>query len=1331
MSRPPGDEAPPAQQGCKRAPYHYSNSPQAVASPHGSRPAGRQTVYGSQPKLRLDLGPTEKRGRQPDSQLAGTPPSLPSPPQPPSAGTPAEMEGGGNKRPRLAISRVTPDSARSDFASPRSAASSPRCAGSPCSDGGAGRAAQPLLVTPVAGRSSLEGNAQRYPGSPALGTSLGGTSGSYYPASPAPGGQWVWRPDAPSLQGLRGAWVWQESAPLPPPPPPPPPPLPPAKRPGFSPAPAPLFEGSPHRWLPPPPGYHAHPGQLAPPSFNGRQPPYLQQQQQHPRDWQGQQQFRAPYQHVFGQQYQHYQQFPGAHQHYQQGLGPVPARPFGPSPGPRNPALAAAITCNKRITSATSAREIFEVVEQEHAAFDSVCLATAMHSLANLKGAPNLHAQIAQAPEFFKLKHLIFERRSEFTARNLANTLWALASINHHPGDEFLAGMAAEVQGKARDGNAQNIANMFWAFATLGFHPGDEVLQALAEAARQKLGDFTAQNISNTVLALAKLEFDPGDELLEGLSSEALRKIKSFTPQALANTLWGLSKLGIKAEGLMEGIGQAAHSQIYDYNSQNLANSVWAYANIDVNPGEASMEEFARVAMLKMPEFSPQNISNFCWAFARLGVRNEHLFAEAGKHAARIMHIFTPQSIANLLWSYATLDLCPEASLLHVLRGQVLKLVGDFSPQNLSNTAWALATLKEHDTVRSVYPGLLGAIAEEVKRRLLDSADAATFSRQHLANFVWAAATVDYDLGSRTLMCIAEALVSRADLCNPQEVSNSVWAFAKLSCYDGKLMEAMAAEATRSINNFSQQNLANLAWAFSKLAHCDEPLMAAVGGRAEALVKDLNLQHCTILIWSYCRLKWSTPTLIPALVAELKSRMAEAQFNQQQLCNVLWSLCIADQCDREIWDLCIGQVTKLGIPYHELTSEALTQVFQCAMLMLAQAPDAEWPLPEELLRLGMQCWMQRAKVVTVSELHSEVSRMLVSMGEQHTVEHLTQDQLFSVDIAFPSEWIAMEVDGPHHFTANTFRPLADTEGRRLLLRARGWRVVSVPFYHWYGEDDETRRSLLQRLLREARAQPVPPVHAVQAVTTARLQALCGQQGAGLPQPSLLQVPVQRQQGQRTPQPQRRGSGTSPHPGIASPPAALREPLAAAGWAPGAEQGPDAPSPQAMRAGAPPSPGPRFLPPGPPPGPPPLSQLRPPPGPPPLPQDSRHADSPGGRQVERHSQPAQQQAQQERSPLLSPTVLQAGLLSPAGPVPTPSAPREHPAPGTQPQQGRSPGSQSERQQLLSAKEVATQMLQRLSAEVHGPAQLEPAPVVECSGPACLQASSRPALQGGQG
>lgn len=47
-------------------------------------------------------------------------------------------------------------------------------------------------------------------------------------------------------------------------------------------------------------------------------------------------------------------------------------------------------------------------------------------------------------------------------------------------------------------------------------------------------------------------------------------------------------------------------------------------------------------------------------------------------------------------------------------------------------------------------------------------------------------------------------------------------------------------------------------------------------------------------------------------------------------------------------------------------------------------------------------------------------------------------------------------------------------GRRKLLEARGWRVVSVPFYHWSGVDEEGRQALLKRLLAEAREAPAPP-----------------------------------------------------------------------------------------------------------------------------------------------------------------------------------------------------------------------------------------------------------------
>lgn len=69
----------------------------------------------------------------------------------------------------------------------------------------------------------------------------------------------------------------------------------------------------------------------------------------------------------------------------------------------------------------------------------------------------------------------------------------------------------------------------------------------------------------------------------------------------------------------------------------------------------------------------------------------------------------------------------------------------------------------------------------------------------------------------------------------------------------------------------------------------------------------------------------------------------------------------------------------------------------------------------------------------------------------------------------PDECIAIEVDGPHHFTKNTLRPMADVHNRIVLLEHRGWKVVSVPFFSWYGVDEGSRRDFLQGLLAKARS----------------------------------------------------------------------------------------------------------------------------------------------------------------------------------------------------------------------------------------------------------------------
>ena len=75
---------------------------------------------------------------------------------------------------------------------------------------------------------------------------------------------------------------------------------------------------------------------------------------------------------------------------------------------------------------------------------------------------------------------------------------------------------------------------------------------------------------------------------------------------------------------------------------------------------------------------------------------------------------------------------------------------------------------------------LMKAVEKEMTARLAEPEEAAKFSRQHLANSLWAMATLELLPSGRLLHAIAEAMTERASDCNPQEISNTVWAFAKL-----------------------------------------------------------------------------------------------------------------------------------------------------------------------------------------------------------------------------------------------------------------------------------------------------------------------------------------------------------------------------------------------------------------------------------------------------------------------------------------------------------------------------------------------------------------------
>ena len=71
-------------------------------------------------------------------------------------------------------------------------------------------------------------------------------------------------------------------------------------------------------------------------------------------------------------------------------------------------------------------------------------------------------------------------------------------------------------------------------------------------------------------------------------------------------------------------------------------------------------------------------------------------------------------------------------------------------------------------------------------------------------------------------------------------------------------------------------------------------------------------------------------------------------------------------------------------------------------------------------------WKEQVTAVSISRLHLDVSDAMNSMGLAHENEGLTDDALFSVDIVARPQRVAIEVDGPFHFAANTLRSMGES-----------------------------------------------------------------------------------------------------------------------------------------------------------------------------------------------------------------------------------------------------------------------------------------------------------------
>ena len=188
-------------------------------------------------------------------------------------------------------------------------------------------------------------------------------------------------------------------------------------------------------------------------------------------------------------------------------------------------------------------------------------------------------------------------------------------------------------------------------------------------------------------------------------------------------------------------------------------------------------------------------------------------------------------------------------------------------------------------------------------------------------------------------------------------------------------------------------------------------MRCALEGAAVRVAPSMNAQDVANALWALATLGWQATTIMAAVYQQV----AEAMFH----------------------DTPLSQVSTMHLS--QLLQAHLASQFLGLGLIT---------LPPSMLQVAVRAYREGARNVTVSKGQREVEGSLHRLGIPHELEHITADGLYSIDLAIVDRRIAIEFDGPSHFTRNTLEPLGRTRLRDRLLSAMGWHVVSIPFFDW-------------------------------------------------------------------------------------------------------------------------------------------------------------------------------------------------------------------------------------------------------------------------------------------
>lgn len=322
--------------------------------------------------------------------------------------------------------------------------------------------------------------------------------------------------------------------------------------------------------------------------------------------------------------------------------------------------------------------------------------------------------------------------------------------------------------------------------------------------------------------------------------------------------------------------------------------------------------------------------------------------------------------------------------------------------------------------------------------------------------------------------------------CSAQGISNIAWALSKIG---GELlylseMDRVAEVALAKVGEFNSQNVANLAGAFASMQHSAPDLFLELSKRAASIIHTFQEQELAQVLWAFASLSEPAEPLLESLDTVFKdanqfecslyeeaSNLNEERgmeskgdhdmegdlgshslnFTRDQLGNIAWSYAVLGKLDRvffsHVWrTLGHFEEQRISEQYRKDVMFA-SQVFlvnqclklECPHLGLSLRNDLE----EKIVRAGKT---KRFNQKTTSSFQKEVAHLLVSTGLDWVKEYDVDG--YTLDAVVIDQKIALEIDGPTHFSRNSGVPLGHTMLKRRYITASGWKLASVSHHEW-------------------------------------------------------------------------------------------------------------------------------------------------------------------------------------------------------------------------------------------------------------------------------------------